>query len=130
MTVSRAHIRDFKAAVQAEKKIEMIKIWRLAFGTGLKEAKDAIDVHYTGNNALDLLTLDKDGVVKSFYEMAGFMETITKEQFIATLTAAVNTSDALHMDMLDVIELFVKNIKNKGGLPYLAKYYERFMDAI
>lgn len=39
-------------AIRAGRKIEAIKLYRQAYGVGLKEAKDAVDVHETANRGI------------------------------------------------------------------------------
>lgn len=79
---------------------------------GLKEAKDVLDACHT---SLDVLN--------AFDKYAAIVRPppMTKKAFLALIEKALDASEPMYYDdYLEVLEVFVTNVRKKGGLIVLA----------
>ena len=56
--------------------------------------------------------------------------TISKTQLLSLLDGVIEHSSTFFMEPLDAIIMFCNNVKQKGGTPYLAAYYEKILKAL
>ena len=115
-----------KEYMNKNQKILLIKELRAVSNMGLKDAKDAIEQHYS------TLGYDSTAIFTMFREWTTRLnEPYTKEEFVALVEKAVDTMEEFHFtDMIDAVEVMFANIKKKGGLIALAEERDRFLNSI
>jgi len=104
------------------KKIALIKDYRMLSGLGLKQSKDAVESHDWNEEAL----------VEDFIQYLEYTpEPYTKEEFMHTIERAIDSMEDMHFtDMIDAVEIALRNIKEKGGLDALARERDEFLRKI
>jgi len=103
------------------RKISLIKDYRMITGKGLKDSKDDVEAAYNERDLIELFESVLDPM------------TISKEEFLNIISDAIDGAVSLFFDdddMLDTVELLCKNIRNKGGIRYLAKRSNSFINAL
>lgn len=120
--------KTIKDNADNKEKIRLIKHYRAVSSLGLKEAKNAIESCESCNGNYDL-----DMLKELFASASGIrlVPEITKEELMNMISDALDAGDALHMtNALDVIELFCKNVRAKGGLEAISKERQEFLESI
>ena len=124
---------DICTAFDHGEKIRLIKDLRTVSGLGLKDAKDEIEAIY---NHPSCSVQEKHTALLTVFQTYAYSSTvdpnltISKTQLLSLLDGVIEHSSTFFMEPLDAIIMFCNNVKQKGGTPYLAAYYEKILKAL
>ena len=119
-------LEEIDSFVREGKKIALIKEYRFITGKGLKDSKDAVEgAMCAPQNAID-------GVLRLFKSAIGVhFEPYTKEEFLNLIEKAIDNMEMFYYDdMLEATLTTLTNVRNRGGLPRLAKERDEFLEKL
>ena len=125
-TSFRCDLNNIILLANNNKKIALIKEYRMISGFGLKDSKDVIerceDINGAYNNEKLLIEFKKHLICP---------EPITKKEFMNIIENALDNMDNLYFtDMLDAVEVLCDNIRKNGGLKKIAEKNSEFIESI
>ena len=116
------NLDDIRKAFKNNHKIGLIKEYRDITKKGLKDSKDAVE---------EAMKQGEDAVVQLFRSILGVDEPYSKEEFMSVIENAIDNMESLYYtDMLSAVMSTLDNIKKLGGLQYLARERNRFINNI
>ena len=125
-------MNDVHDAIKHRERIKLIKLFRSVTDFGLKDSKDAMDLHTIQYEANYGNGWDRPGIIKEFEKyLVTNPDPYTKEEFMNLIEKCVDNMEVLaFVDMLEATLTLLTNVKKNGGLEKLAKERDEFLDSI